>query len=42
MGFMRKAAIVSTGGLARAGGVRGKSKKERNAHANEEDGQNRA
>jgi hypothetical protein len=35
MGFIRKATIIGTGGVARAGGVRGKSKKERNAEANE-------
>lgn len=35
VGFVRKATIVGTGGLARAGGVKGKSKKERNAEANE-------
>jgi len=35
MGFVRKATIISTGGLARAGGMKGKSKKERNAEANE-------
>ena len=35
MGFVRKATTIGTGGLARAGGVRGKSKKERNAEANE-------
>jgi hypothetical protein len=35
VGFVRKAAIISTGGLARAGGLKGKSKKERDAQANE-------
>jgi hypothetical protein len=35
MGFIRKATIISTGGLAGAAGVKGKSKKERNAKANE-------
>jgi hypothetical protein len=35
MGFIRKATIIGTGGMARAVGVRGTSKKERNAKANE-------
>jgi hypothetical protein len=35
MGFVRKAAIVGSLGTAKAAGVKGKSKKERNAEANE-------
>jgi hypothetical protein len=35
VGFVRKATIISTGGLARAGGLKGKSKKEREAEAHE-------
>jgi len=35
VGFVRKATIISTGGLARAGGLKGNSKKDRDAKANE-------
>jgi hypothetical protein len=35
MGFVRKATIIGSVGVARGAGVKGKSKKERNAEANE-------